>query len=101
VCSQIIQSTKCLFFIRSGLLACLEKDSSYLALHDVHHAALSGEEGEPAVLERRLSPAYSEDVYSSANGSLPPLSSFAWHPTHENLITTSTSSGIFKAFHFL
>lgn len=76
---------------RSGLLACLEKDSSFLTLHDVHHAALS-EEGDPAVLERRLSPAYSEDVHNS-NLSQPALSSFAWHATEENLITTCTATG--------
>ncbi|XP_021955257.1 GATOR complex protein MIOS isoform X2 [Folsomia candida] len=77
---------------RSGLLACLEKDSTFLTLHDVHHAALS-EEGDPAVLERRLYPAYSEDV-CNPNCASPPLCSFAWHCSDENLITTCTPKGV-------
>jgi len=71
---------------------CLEKDSAYLTIHDVNHAALSTEEGEPAVLERRLAPAYSEDI--QINTFNPPnLNSFAWHPTQENLITTIAGLG--------
>jgi len=86
-----------LICIRSGLLACLEKDSSYIQLHDVHHAALSSEDGlEPAVLERRLYPAYSPTIipFGYHSGTSMSYSSFAWHPTEENCITTVNMNGL-------
>ncbi|CAL8072972.1 unnamed protein product [Orchesella dallaii] len=77
---------------RAGLLACLEKDSSSLTLHDVNHAVMSTEEGEPAVLERRLTPAYPNELELADSTTV--LSSFAWHPTEEHLITTATFNGV-------
>ena len=75
---------------RSGLLATIEKDSSFITLYDVHHATLSVEEADQAVLERRLSPVYAPDVESNK---ISPLSSFAWHPQEENLVTTAAVNG--------
>lgn len=77
---------------RSGLLACLEKDSNSITLHDVNHAVMSSEEGDPAVLERRLTPSYPTDMDSIDSTST--LSSFAWHPTEEHLITTAAFNGV-------
>lgn len=85
-----MQDFSILQFCRAGLLACLERESTFVTLHDVHHAAMSAEEGEPTVLERKLSPVYTPDILSSNTAA---LGSFAWHPVEENLITTCTMSG--------
>ncbi|CAG7836336.1 unnamed protein product [Allacma fusca] len=79
---------------RSGLLACLEKESSFITLHDVHHATLSTEEGDPTVLERRLTPVYSAETPTA--GGFTALSAFSWHPAEENLITTVTLAGYLR-----
>lgn len=55
---------------------------------------MSSEEGEPAVLERSLTPLYiATAMNSSANGLTSPIVSFAWHPSQENILTTKSGSG--------
>ncbi|XP_074659239.1 uncharacterized protein LOC141911993 [Tubulanus polymorphus] len=70
---------------RFGLLACLTKDSSVVKLFDVQHSGLGSDELEPAVIERMVHP-YGQQV----------VSSFAWHPTHENRMLTVTPGGVIR-----
>ncbi|XP_070565047.1 GATOR2 complex protein MIOS-like [Ptychodera flava] len=71
---------------RMGLLAVLPKDHPTIKLYDVQHATFSGEDVEPAVIERTVQPYPGNQT----------MSSFAWHPTDENRMITITPSGIIK-----
>uniref|UniRef100_A0A1B6CGC5 MIOS-like alpha-solenoid domain-containing protein n=1 Tax=Clastoptera arizonana TaxID=38151 RepID=A0A1B6CGC5_9HEMI len=65
---------------RHNLLGSLQKDSAVIHLHDVQQ---SMDETEPSVLERSVQP-----------GSSTHITSFSWHPTHENRLLTIALTGI-------
>ncbi|XP_046677873.1 GATOR complex protein MIOS-B-like [Homalodisca vitripennis] len=64
---------------RHNLLGSLQRDSAVIHLHDVQQ---SMDETEPSVLERSVQPRGEET-----------LTSFSWHPTHDNRLITTTLSG--------
>lgn len=61
----------------------LQHDSSAIYLHDIQQSV---DETEPSVLERSVQP-----------GSASLLTSFSWHPTHENRLLTIALTGNHKA----
>ncbi|KAG8255982.1 hypothetical protein J6590_079341, partial [Homalodisca vitripennis] len=63
---------------RHNLLGSLQRDSAVIHLHDVQQ---SMDETEPSVLERSVQPRGEET-----------LTSFSWHPTHDNRLITTTLS---------
>ena len=69
--------------VRSGLIAYLPKDSAVVKLYDIQPTSEGSDELEPAVIERTL------PSHGSGHG----LSSFNWHPHHENRLLTITSTG--------
>ncbi|XP_077978834.1 GATOR2 complex protein MIOS-B-like [Glandiceps talaboti] len=71
---------------RLGLLAVLCKDSPVVNLYDVQHTTFSGEDVEPAIIERTVQPFLGNHI----------VSSFAWHPTHENRMLSITVGGAIK-----
>ncbi|CAH0752477.1 unnamed protein product [Bemisia tabaci] len=65
---------------RHNLLGSLQHDSSAIYLHDIQQSV---DETEPSVLERSVQP-----------GSASLLTSFSWHPTHENRLLTIALTGV-------
>nr|XP_006821083.1 PREDICTED: WD repeat-containing protein mio-like [Saccoglossus kowalevskii] len=70
---------------RLGLLAVLPKDNPIIKLYDIQHATFSGDDVEPTIIERTVQPYGNHSV-----------SSFAWHPTHENRMLTITPGATIK-----
>lgn len=69
---------------RYNLLAAVAKDSNVLKVYDVQHTSISSDDVEPIVFERCLLPCGQNS-----------LSSFAWHPSHENrLLLVMPTGGI-------
>lgn len=64
---------------RHNLLGSLQRDSTAIHLHDLQQ---SMDDAEPSILERSV------QVGSSSH-----LTSFSWHPTHENRLLTIAFSG--------
>uniref|UniRef100_A0A0B6ZZ52 Uncharacterized protein n=1 Tax=Arion vulgaris TaxID=1028688 RepID=A0A0B6ZZ52_9EUPU len=56
-----------------GVLSVLSKDSSSVRLHDIRHSLFGSDEIEQASIERNIQP------FGKTH-----LSSYAWHPRHEN-----------------
>ncbi|XP_069700640.1 GATOR2 complex protein MIOS [Periplaneta americana] len=67
---------------RHNLLGSLLRDSAVIHLHDIQHTVCANDEVEPSVLERSVHP-------GSANN----ITSFSWHPTHENRLLTIALTG--------
>ncbi|CAH1238277.1 MIOS [Branchiostoma lanceolatum] len=67
---------------RYGLLGISCKDSPVVRLYDIQHSGVGGDDYEPAIIERSVQPCGEES-----------LSSFAWHPTHENRLMIITTKG--------
>lgn len=67
-------------FIRQNLLGSLQKDTMAISLHDMQQSL---EEAEPSALERTVHP---------GQGSIH-LTSFSWHPTHENRLLAISQTG--------
>lgn len=67
---------------RVGLVASLCRDSSTIRLHDILHYTAGGEDQEPAVITRSITPDASTFI-----------SAFSWHPTHENRLLTASYTG--------
>lgn len=68
-----------IFIFRHNLLGSLQRDSTAIHLHDLQQ---SMDDAEPSILERSV------QVGSSSH-----LTSFSWHPTHENRLLTIAFSG--------
>lgn len=82
---------------RSNLLGSVHRDSSMLHLHDIRRTLLNSDDWEPIVLERSVYPASVQDFIGGQpnSSSIAPLSSFCWHPSFENrLLATNTSGAI-------
>ncbi|XP_031568130.1 GATOR complex protein MIOS-like [Actinia tenebrosa] len=76
---------------RFGLLSTIARDSSVVQLYDIQHAQLGSSaynsyELDASVIER------------SAKSSKTDISSFSWHPTHENRMLTISSNGSLSDF---
>eukprot|EP00058_Branchiostoma_floridae_P009637 XP_002595125.1 hypothetical protein BRAFLDRAFT_67907 [Branchiostoma floridae] len=67
---------------RYGLLGISCKDSPVVKLYDIQHSGVGGDDYEPAIIERSVQACGEES-----------LSSFAWHPTHENRMMIITTKG--------
>ncbi|XP_045138344.1 GATOR complex protein MIOS-A-like [Portunus trituberculatus] len=67
---------------RVGLVASLCRDSPSIRLHDILHYTGGGEDQEPAVITRSITPDASTFI-----------SAFSWHPTHENRLLTASYTG--------
>ena len=67
---------------RHSLLGSLLRDSTAIHLHDIQYTVVGNDEVEPSVLERRVYP-----------GTMNNITSFSWHPTHENRMLTIALSG--------
>lgn len=78
----------CLFHNRHNLLGSLLRDSCALSLYHVQHTLVGNDEIEPTVLERSVQP-----------GASNPITSFSWHPTHENRLLTIAQSGTLTRLH--
>lgn len=68
---------------RLGLVASLCRDSPSMRLYDIIHYAAGGEDQEPAVITRSITP----DPGTC-------LSTFSWHPTHENRLLGASYTGV-------
>ncbi|PSN33611.1 WD repeat-containing protein mio [Blattella germanica] len=73
---------------RHNLLGSLLRDSAAIHLHDIKQTVIGNDEIEPSVLERSVHP-------GTAN-----ITSFSWHPTHENRLLTiaGTITGTIKDY---
>ncbi|KDR16180.1 GATOR complex protein MIOS [Zootermopsis nevadensis] len=67
---------------RHNLLGSLLRDSTSLHLHDIQYTVVGNDEVEPFVQEQSVHP-------GTANN----ITSFSWHPTHENRLLTIALSG--------
>ncbi|XP_046334805.1 GATOR complex protein MIOS-like [Haliotis rufescens] len=67
---------------RSGMLSVLCKDNNVVQLYDIRHSVFGADVMEPALVERNIQPCKDSVI-----------SSFTWHPTHENRLLSVTSSG--------
>lgn len=67
---------------RHSLLGSLLRDSTAIHLHDIQYTVVGNDEVEPSVLERKVHP-----------GTMNNITSFSWHPTHENRMLTIALSG--------
>lgn len=67
---------------RLGLVASLCRDSPSMRLYDIIHYAAGGEDQEPAVITRSITP----DPGTC-------ISTFSWHPTHENRLLSASYAG--------
>ena len=80
---------QCAAFPRVGLVASLCRDSPSIRLHDILHYTAGGEDQEPAVITRSITPDASTFI-----------SGFSWHPTHENRLLTASYTGALLFFYF-
>jgi len=74
--------TSFVLLCRHNLLGSLLRDSTAIHLHDIQYTVVGNDEVEPSVLERRVYP-----------GTMNNITSFSWHPTHENRMLTIALSG--------
>ncbi|GFG38305.1 hypothetical protein Cfor_12188 [Coptotermes formosanus] len=65
-----------------NLLGSLLRDSTAIHLHDIQYTVVGNDEVEPSVLERSVFPGTTNNI-----------TSFSWHPTHENRLLTIAFSG--------
>ncbi|XP_066997693.2 GATOR2 complex protein MIOS isoform X2 [Anabrus simplex] len=72
---------------RHNLLGSLLRDSSTIYLHDIRHTVVGNDEVEPSVLERSVQPCPASNI-----------TSFSWHPTHENRLMTIALSGMINDY---
>ncbi|KAK7500780.1 hypothetical protein BaRGS_00008024 [Batillaria attramentaria] len=69
-----------LFQARPGMLSVLCKESPSIRLYDIRHAVIGSDDIEPVTIDRNVQPCGQN-----------PLSSFAWHPRHENRLLAIVS----------
>lgn len=68
-------------------MSSLQRDNASIHLHDIQHVVIGNDDIEQTMLERSIIP-------STSNY----LSSFSWHPNHENrLLSIATMSGTLYA----
>lgn len=67
---------------RRNLLGSLLRDSTAIHLNDIQYTVVGNDEVEPSVLERKVYPGTTNNI-----------TSFSWHPTHENRMLTIALSG--------
>ncbi|KAJ9588221.1 hypothetical protein L9F63_018385 [Diploptera punctata] len=67
---------------RHNLLGSLMRDSPSIHLHDIQQTVIGNDEVEPSVLERTIHPGTTNNI-----------TSFSWHPTHENRLLEISLSG--------
>lgn len=77
-----MENSVCYPVYRHNLLGSLLRDSTSIQLHDIRYTVFGNDEVEPSVLERSVHP-------GTANN----ITSFSWHPTHENRLLTIALSG--------
>ncbi|GFN83407.1 WD repeat-containing protein mio [Plakobranchus ocellatus] len=70
---------------KSGVLSILCKESPTVKLHDIRHSIFGVEDIEQASVERSIQP------FGKTH-----LSSFAWHPTHENRLLAVLPNGTLR-----
>ncbi|ELU15458.1 hypothetical protein CAPTEDRAFT_157856 [Capitella teleta] len=70
---------------RSGLLACLTKDSPIIKLYDIQSTPVGSDELEPAVIEKIVQPI-----------PLQAVASFDWHPSDENRMLSISPTAAVK-----
>ncbi|XP_055877328.1 GATOR complex protein MIOS-A-like [Biomphalaria glabrata] len=68
--------------IKNGILSVLTKESPFVKLHDIRHSVFGSDELEQASVERNVQP------FGKSN-----LSSFCWHPRHENRLLAVLPNG--------
>ncbi|XP_026277027.1 GATOR complex protein MIOS-B [Frankliniella occidentalis] len=78
---------------RNNLLGTLQRDSTCIGLYDIQPTMVGNDEVEPSFLERAVLPGVTGvvgGVQASAAGA---ITSFSWHPTHENRLININLSG--------
>lgn len=78
---------------RNNLLGTLLRDSTSIGLYDIQPTMVGNDEVEPSFLERAVLPGVTgvaEGMQLSSTGA---ITSFSWHPTHENRLLNINLSG--------
>ncbi|XP_025096511.1 GATOR complex protein MIOS-like isoform X2 [Pomacea canaliculata] len=70
---------------RAGMLSVMCKDSSVFKLYDIKHSVMGSDDIEPVIVDRNVQP-----FVGTA------LSSYAWHPRHENRLLALSVNGAIK-----
>lgn len=78
---------------RNNLLGSLQRDSTSIGLYDIQPTMVGNDEVEPSYLERAVLPGVTGVVGSLPSSTAGTITSFSWHPTHENRLLNISLSG--------
>lgn len=80
---------------RNNLLGTLQRDSTCIGLYDIQPTMVGNDEVEPSFLERAVLPGVTGVAGGMQPSAAGAITSFSWHPTHENRLLNISLSGKF------